>query len=199
MSRRTRTNALDVARRENRPLTVAEFKAITKPKALTEHDEQVRLVRWVREAVVAYPDLEAFAAIPNQGGGKIGSGHHVRQARMKAEGLAPGYPDTLLDAPRGGWHGLRVELKRGAYWPDGWMGPMARGEPTADQTAWHHRLARRGYCVWIAWGWEAARDVYLWYLQLPEPWRLTGHTTVLFNRDDLPVGTGINRTRHIIL
>jgi len=114
-----------------------------------------------------YPDLASFAAIPNQGGGKKGSGHHIRAALMKAEGLAPGFPDTLLDVARGGWHGLRVELKRSAYWPDGWMGPTAQGEPTPEQVVWHRREATNGFCMWVAWGWEPARDILLWYLTLP--------------------------------
>jgi hypothetical protein len=159
MKRRTAGDVLEQARKEGRPLTVAEGKKLFAPKPPTESREQSLLVHRIRAATPSYPDLANFFAVPNQTGG---SEEAIRRAkRMLAEGLSPGYPDTGLDVARGGYFGLRVELKRGAEWQ------KAQGEPSERQRDWHHRLALEGYAMFIAWGTDAAWDVYLWYLRLP--------------------------------
>lgn len=139
-----------------------------RPRPPTEHVEQVALCYQVRTHLWRYPDLASFAAIPNQGGGRPGSGHFVRAMQMKAEGLAPGYPDTLLDVARGGWHGLRIEMKRAAYWSAKLARPTKEGEPTAEQDVWLRRLTRNGYLCWVAWGWEPAWAILQWYLTLDD-------------------------------
>lgn len=158
-----------------------------------EHADQCSLAYWARTHQDRYPSLRNFAFIPNQAGRDLdpkGKGALIRQAKMKKEGLSPGYPDNLLDVARGGYHGLRVELKRRSHWNDRTGAPYAAGEPSPDQVAWHKRLAAEGYSVWIAWGWEPARDIFLWYLALPPR---------SYSPLDLPLGTGIPRTRHILL
>lgn len=74
-------------------------------------------------------------------------------AFLKAEGARAGYPDYLLDAPRGEHHGLRIELKH----PDG-------AAPTPNQLKQLERLQKRGYCVAIAYGWAQASKVIKTYL-----------------------------------
>ena len=180
--RRTKGDVLEQARQEGRSITAAEGRKLFAPKAPTEHTHQVHLANWVKSMVPIYPAFRLFAAIPNQGGGRPGSGHHIRAALMKAEGLAPGYPDTLLDVARGGWHGLRVELKRKAYWPEGRMEPLTEGEPAPEQVDWHRRLTTEGFCVWVAWGDHAARDIFLWYVTLP----LLGMRYRQFRVPDIP-------------
>jgi hypothetical protein len=173
MNRARKGDLLERARKEGRPLTVAEFKQITKPKAISEHVTQSRLVAWVREIMAAYDHpyslpLHNFFAIPNQAGRDIdgtGMGAKIRQAKMVREGLAPGYPDTGLDVARAGYYGLRLEIKKEADWNARLVQPYASGEPSAEQTEWHRRLADEGYLVGISWGWEPARDAIVWYLQ----------------------------------
>ena len=44
---------------------------------------------------------------PNGGGRSLGEG-----ANFKKMGVKAGYPDLILDIARGGYHGLRIELKK---------------------------------------------------------------------------------------
>ncbi len=121
----------------------------------TESDEQILLMAWSQLQATRYPDLAWLYAIPNGG-----HRHKATAGRMKAEGVRAGYPDIGLDVARGGYHGLRVELKR-------------RGAPPsavkAHQRAWHDRLRSEGYAVHVALGWEAARSAILTYLEGGSP------------------------------
>lgn len=125
------------------------------PKGDHEHEEQARLFAWADDPATraAWPDLEMLAAVPNWFGKKT-----ARQgARAKAEGRRAGYPDVLLDTPRGRFHGLRLELK-------------APGNTTsAAQGEWLLKLTRQGYFAVVCYGWEEARDTILGYLALRKP------------------------------
>jgi hypothetical protein len=87
--------------------------------------------------------------------------------------VSPGYPDLLLDVARGGWYGLRIEMKRPSHWPSRRATPLAAGQPRKAQREWRTRLAEHGYIVATCWRWESARDVLVWYLGL---WPTLGHT-----------------------
>lgn len=87
--------------------------------------------------------------IPN--GGKRG---RVEAARLKGMGVRAGYPDFLLDLARGGYHGLRIELK--AKRPND--APV-----TASQLEWLERLSSAGYACMVARGsMEAQRGIELY-------------------------------------
>lgn len=150
-----RTNILDEVRATNRALTVAEFKRLTAPRAPSEHDEQAEVVAWIRETRTTVSDLWLVTAVPHAEQSKAQAG------KKWAEGVEAGYPDLLLDSPRGGYHGLRVEMKKLADYG------YARGAPREDQRNWHIRLARAGYCVVTCWGSAVAIAVFRWYLALP--------------------------------
>jgi hypothetical protein len=130
----------------------------------SEHSEQVALAYMVRTHLDRLPELESFTAIPNAEQSKAQAG------KKWAEGVRPGYPDTLLDLPRSEWHGLRIELKRSAYWNTAADCPYTKGQPSPDQRAWHERLTREGYLVFVTWGWEPAWDILRWYIGLPPLW-----------------------------
>lgn len=119
-----------------------------------EHTEQAWLFQWAEHAAGRYHDLHWLAAVPNFSGrlGKLTARHG---ARLNAEGRKKGYPDVLLDVARGGYHGLRIELKRQDATPS---------DVSDEQRAWHKRLRSQGYRVEVCKGWEAARDVLLDYL-----------------------------------
>ena len=54
--------------------------------------------------------------------------------------------------PVGDYSGLYIELKVG------------RNKPSEPQQWWLDELARHGYAVYVAYGWEDARDCILGYL-----------------------------------
>lgn len=98
-----------------------------------------------------------------------GHGDAIRGARSAAEGVKPGVPDLCLPVSRPKasafagpsncrFHGLYIELKRGkqAGRKDGVVGP--------EQIKWCEFLKANGYAVAVCYGWEAARDVLLQYL-----------------------------------
>lgn len=134
----------------------AATKATRKPTlpVPTEHQEQCALFEWAELYSCRYPDLHGLYAIPNAGGYTGGYARNVvRVKEMLREGVRPGYPDVGLDVARGGYHGLRIEMKR------------VRGSDTsAAQKAWHLWLTEQGYYVAVCEGAEAAEKVILWYL-----------------------------------
>lgn len=118
----------------------------------TEHVEAVRLMQAVRLHESRHPELSNLTAIPNGG-----DRHGAVAAKMKAEGVRKGYPDYLLDVPRGDFHGLRIELKRINASPS---------DTKTEQRDWHARLRAQGYRVEVCKGWEAAWAVICDYLSI---------------------------------
>lgn len=51
--------------------------------------------------------------------------------QMKRAGYSSGYPDMIIEEPRGSWHGMRVELKVGQ-------------RPSLAQIHWQQDLVKRG-------------------------------------------------------
>lgn len=68
-------------------------------------------------------------AIPNQGF----TGGQIWGVQRKREGMSTGFPDIAVLVPRGGYHGLFIELK---YPPN---------KPTKSQVEWLTRLKAQGY------------------------------------------------------
>jgi hypothetical protein len=116
------------------------------PKAPEEHDEQVQvfkhLDREYGEGILAY-------AVPN--GGKRDP---VTGKRLKDEGVKPGVPDICLAEPRGGYHGLYIEMKR-----------TVKGKVSPEQKIWISELRIRGYRVEVCRGAETAIAVIEEYLK----------------------------------
>ena len=121
-------------------------------KVPTEHQEQVALFAWSRLHEAKYPDLKWLYAVPN--GARVAMS---TAKKLKAEGLRKGYPDIGLDVARGGYHGLRIELKR-----------TKGGRVSPEQTAWLARLRGEGYLCLVASGWQAAVTILEGYLKLEE-------------------------------
>ena len=74
---------------------------------MTEHDEQVALLKFCNLNQVKYPELALLYAIPNGGNRNI-----VTATKLKAEGVKAGVPDLCLPVPRGGYHGMYLEMKK---------------------------------------------------------------------------------------
>jgi len=118
-----------------------------------EHVEAVRFMQMVRLHRNKYPALDNLLAIPNGG-----DRHAAVAAKMKGEGVSPGYPDYALDWPAQGFHGLRIELKRQKFAPS---------DVSDKQRTWHERLRKAGYRVEVAGGWEAAWKIVCEYMEIP--------------------------------
>lgn len=125
----------------------------------SEHEEQVALFRLALLHCERHPELRWLYAIPNFSGrlGRVPPVAAIRQAqRLNAEGRRAGYPDVGLDVARGGYHGLRIELKR-----------QKGGSVSQEQRMWHDWLTAQGYRVVVANGAEAAWSAITEYLALP--------------------------------
>ena len=114
-----------------------------------ESAEQEQLFRWAETQAAAYPELERMYHIPN--GGKR---NKVVAAKLKRQGVKRGVPDIHLPAPRYGYHGLYIELKR-----------QSEGEVSADQADWIEYLAREGYVAAVCHGWYEAAQLIMRYLR----------------------------------
>ena len=116
---------------------------------MSEHDEQKTLFNWAAYANGRYPELNLMFAIPNGG-----HRHKAVAAKMKAEGVKAGVPDILLPVPRGGHHGLFVEMKHG------------RNKASEKQLRWIEKLAEQGYLAIICYGFEDAQENITSYLDM---------------------------------
>ena len=74
---------------------------------MTEHEEQVALMRLVEMHKGRWPELGMLFAVPNGGDRNM-----LVAKKLKAEGVKKGVPDLCLPLPRGGYHGLYIEMKR---------------------------------------------------------------------------------------
>lgn len=114
---------------------------------MSEATEQMALIEFAQRFAGRVPELARLIHVPN--------GEYRAKAtagKLKAMGVQPGYPDLLLDVPRMGFHGLRVEMK------------AAKGKPSAAQVEWIDYLRAAGYAVQVCYGWPAAAIVILEYL-----------------------------------
>lgn len=134
------------------------------PPGASESDHGRALFSWVQAAQGGLPDLRLFYHVPNGGSRSsktrvTADGRVVRYspeaARMKGEGVRPGVLDYNLDIARGGFFGLRLELK------------APSGKLSAEQREWMVAERGAGYCAVVAYGWFAAREALLAYLALP--------------------------------
>jgi hypothetical protein len=114
----------------------------------TEHDEQTALFHWAALHETRIPELSLLFAIPNGG-----HRNKVTAAKMKAEGVKPGVPDTCLPLARKGYNALYLELKR-----------QKGGRVSPEQWQWITALRAQGNYVEVCKGWQAAVSEILSYL-----------------------------------
>lgn len=114
-----------------------------------ESAEQAALFKWAHMARGKHPELRLLFHIPNEGKRDPWTGH-----RLLELGLRPGVPDICLPVPRGGYHGLFIELKR-----------RKGGTVSEDQREWIDALTRQGYRAVVCRGWDAARAEIELYLR----------------------------------
>lgn len=116
-------------------------------KGREEHFLQVELFYWLE---CEHPDIYRLThSTPNSG--KRGK---LVAFTMQSEGQKKGYPDVSLDAARGDYHGLRVEIK------------TLTGSPSGDQEDVAVLLRDQGYCVIFTYGLELTKQAFIDYWRL---------------------------------
>lgn len=126
---------------------------VSKAMRKEEHQAAVALIQWwaFESRKRNIPETLLFA-VPN------GSARHIVVAMsLKAEGVRPGVSDYFLAVPRGGAHGLFIELKKGGI-------GIKKGRPTPEQTAFGEAVENHGYAFTFAYGALEAENVIEGYL-----------------------------------
>lgn len=116
---------------------------------MTEHEEQVDLMRLVEMHKGRWPELGMLFAVPNGGDRNM-----LVAKKLKAEGVKAGVPDLCLPVPRGGYHGLFIELKR-----------QKKGRISPEQVAWLKALQGQGYRAEMCLGATEAWNVIQEYMR----------------------------------
>jgi hypothetical protein len=113
---------------------------------MENHDEswhQRQLVQWAKQ----FGWGQMLFHIPNET--TSGQGWVIRNRQM---GCRKGVPDLMLAYPKGGRHGLFIEMKKPG------------GRLSNEQKKWLSNLNTLGYEAKCCYGWEEARDVIQGYL-----------------------------------
>lgn len=91
-----------------------------------ESQIQRACVQWFN---LYYPEYRGLLySVPNGGHRNI-----ITARIMKAEGVVSGVSDLNLDIPRGGFHGLRIEMK------------TPKGRQSENQREWQRKVEEQGY------------------------------------------------------
>lgn len=115
---------------------------------VSENAQQAAIFRWAEYEIGKYPELALLYHVPN--GGK----RDARTASILQQcGVKPGVPDLVLPVARQGYHGLYIELKAG------------KNKTSKNQDIWLKALKDQGYFTAVAYGFEEAKDLILWYLK----------------------------------
>lgn len=119
--------------------------------SLSENDLQRAIITWAKTQVSKYPCLMWLHHVPN--GGKRDS----REAQiLKQSGVTPGILDLALDVAKGGYHGLRLELKKpGGKCP----------KPSAEQAEYISFLKEQGYATIVSNSFDELKTFLIDYLE----------------------------------
>lgn len=112
-----------------------------------ESGNQEALFEWAQYQIQDMPELEYMYHVPN--GGKRDKATEVA---LKRQGVKSGVPDIVLPVPRGGFHGLYIELKVG------------KNKATKNQERWLEFLNSQGYYAIVCYGWQQAAQEIIKYL-----------------------------------
>lgn len=121
---------------------------------MSESDNQAAIVKWWR---LKHPKLKRML-IPSQSGVMIGGKSKFGIiAKQKREGWIAGVPDIFIAVPRGGYHGLWLELKDSG---------KTKSSLSKDQVQYLSDLGEQGYsAAWCA-GSAQAIEIIEHYMSL---------------------------------
>lgn len=111
-----------------------------------EFEEQVKIFHWASLQKRKYPMLEFIYS--SQAGEKLKNA--IVASRAKRAGMRSGVPDIFLPFPKGGYHGLFIELKRPVR--KGYAKPVV----SEEQKRFLTYLNEVGYCAKVCYGAEQA-------------------------------------------
>ena len=112
-----------------------------------EYHEQVALIEYAELKAKTDPRWKLLFAIPNGG-----HRHILTAVKLKRSGVKAGVPDLCLPVVCKGYSGLFLEMK------------SKKGKVTDNQKMWIDILRKGGYKVFVAEGFEKAKDMLEWYL-----------------------------------
>jgi len=124
-------------------------------KRHVESTLQCACVKWFR---LQHPRLALLLnSVPNGGARNVVTG-----AIMKAEGAVRGVADLELNVARGGWFGMKIEMK------------TATGRQSDTQKAWQRAVEAEGYLYVLCRGFDDFRHAVGGYLAMPPTRRESG-------------------------
>jgi hypothetical protein len=117
---------------------------------MLESDLQRAIIMWASTMERQHPELAWLWHCPN--GGK----RDAKEATgMKAQGVRAGVVDLHLDVPRGGFHGLKIELKKpGCKCPN----------PSPEQVKYLDFVKSQGYDTLVSNNFEECKAKILAYM-----------------------------------
>jgi hypothetical protein len=124
---------------------------------MNEEDEQIQLCDYIRHN---YPNV-IFNS--DHSGIRVGQGLANKVKKLHSEN---GIPDLNIDEPRGGWFGLKIELKATGNSPFRVSGMLKDNEHLRKQWKMLMRLELNGYLAGFCTGFDEAKEVIDWYMTL---------------------------------
>jgi len=112
-----------------------------------ESREQQALIQWAATLEPHYPQLKLLHAIPNGGKRNV-----ITASILKREGVKSGVPDLDLPIAKGGYIGLRIEMK------------AKKGKTSENQDNWIEMLRDEGHRVSVCYNWDEAKCLIMRYL-----------------------------------
>lgn len=121
----------------------------SKRKASREDHEQIALIQWASWQKYQDGKLSDYLHHSPNGGKR----HIATALNFKAMGTQAGFPDLFLFIPKGGYHGLFIELK------------AKSGRVSTHQQVMIGRLTKQGYLCKVCYGANQAIDEIKAYLE----------------------------------
>lgn len=117
---------------------------------MSEDNEQIAIISWAKWQKYSNGKLADYLHHSPNGGKR----HITTAKRFKAMGTLAGFPDLFLFAPKGGYHGLFIELK------------VKGGRTNDNQKAMIERLNAQGYKAVVCFGANEAITEIKSYLEI---------------------------------
>jgi len=132
--------------------------AIVEETGKDEEGEQIALCEYIREK---YPNVvfnSDFSGI------RVGQGLANKVKKLHSEN---GIPDLSIDEPRGGWFGLKIEMKATGVTVFRKNGMLKDNEHLRTQWKMLMRLELKGYLAGFCEGLDKGKAIIDWYMSLP--------------------------------